>query len=205
VADLLTLYGVGAAVLLALNAGRGAALLIIAAQLGYALALLASHHWLRWPDGDHVVVTMLVSAPVQVLLHVYLYAGYLRSVGQPADTSVWIGLLVALLASLHLELAKKITRAPAPAERTYVRVWGLRPTIVVAMLGPVLSVAFLLWAANLAVPPWALAAPIATLSLPALALTRFVRTRRKRWDPRLAVAYLLTSFAAWLIAGLASN
>jgi hypothetical protein len=203
VADLLTLYGVGAVIILALNAGRGAALLIIAGQLLYALALLASHHWLHWPDGDRVVVTMLVSSPVQVLLHLYLYTGYLRSVGQPADASAWVGLLAVVFASLHLELAKKITRAPAPAERTYVRVWGLWPTVVVAMLGPVLSVVILLLAANPAVPAWAYAAPIATLALPGIAAARFLPGPRKRWDARLAVFYLLVSFAAWLVTGLA--
>jgi hypothetical protein len=201
--ELLGLYAAGSAVIIAINLGRGAALALIAGQLGYALLVLAAHRWLRWPDGDNVPLTLLISAPAQILLHLYLYAGYLRSAGHPADGSVWAALAVVVLASLHLELAKKIVRVPKAGERTYVTTIGLPATVALAVLTPLASAALLLAAAR-PWSPWTLLV-LAPMALPLIALWRFRDPAANRWKGRYSAFYLLLAFAGYAVIALATR
>jgi hypothetical protein len=202
IADLMVLYAVGVVIILAVNVGRGPALALIAGQLGYGLLVLAVHHWVHWPDGDHLVVSLLVSCPAQILLYLYLYAGYLRSTGHFADSSVWAALAVLVLASLHLELAKKIVRVPKPGERSYVATLGLRTTVLLAMVAPVAAAAVLL-AASQPWSPWTLAV-LVPLVLPLVALARFLRPTN-RWHAQYSGFYLLLTLISFALPGLATT
>ena len=201
--ELMGWYGLIALLLLALNAGRGTAALVLALQLGYALLLLAADRWLRWPDPGRLVVTLVLSAPVQLLLHLYLYLNYLRSAGHPFDGSFWLALVIAAATTLHLELAKKITREPAPGERSYVTTFGVAGTVRAAMVSA-FAAAGLLLAARPATAGTLL--PVAPLALPVVAWWRFRRPGAGRWDVRFALWFLLSMLvSAWAITGVLSG
>ncbi|MEV4514715.1 hypothetical protein AB0K00_37875 [Dactylosporangium sp. NPDC049525] len=185
---LLRWYAVVAIVLVAVNLHDPRAAAVIAVQLVYALLLL-----LPGPDPGRLVLTLALSCPVQLLLHLYLYLGYLRATGGSFDAAFWPALAVVVLASLHLEVAKKITRAPRPGERTYVTTFGLRGTVVTALVAAA-GAAVLLLAAARHPGPWTLLA-LVPVALPALAWWHF--RRAERWDARLAAYFLLASFATW--------
>jgi hypothetical protein len=190
--SLLRWYAGIAALLVLLNVFDRWAALVIAVQLLYALLLL-----LPGPDPGRLVLTLVLSSPVQVLLHLYLYTIHLRTTGGGFDPSFWTALAVVSLATLHLEVAKKITRAPRPGERTYVTGFGLRGTVAVALLSAVAATLVLGLAA-----PWSKLSELSVLTLlplafPALAWWRF--RRAERWDARLAGYYLLASFASWAL------
>jgi hypothetical protein len=186
--SLLRWYAGIAALLVLLNLFDRWAALVIAVQLAYALLLL-----LPGPDPGRLVLTLVLSSPVQLLLHLYLYVIHLRATGGGFDPSFWRALAVVCLATLHLEVAKKITRAPKPGERTYVTVFGLPGTVAVALLSAAGATALL-------APSWSLPTllPLLPLAFPALAWWRF--RRADRWDARLAGYYLLASFASWAVA-----
>lgn len=198
--DLLVLYATGSVLVLVLNSGSPAALTILAAQLSYALLVLAVHHWFGRPSGDNLILSLLVSFPAQLLLHLYLYAGYLNTTGLTPDRSGVLAIVVVVLASVHLELAKKITRAPRPGERTYVDVFGLARTAGIALAAPVVSLALLLVAAR---PPtaWTLLVAVPLL-LPAVAGWRFWKHAKPRWSPVSPLLYLLLTFIAYFAVGL---
>ncbi|MET8153724.1 hypothetical protein ACIBSW_09785 [Actinoplanes sp. NPDC049668] len=198
--DLFVLYAVGSALLLILNAGTPAAMAVLAAQLGYGVLVVAVHLRLRWPSGDDLLLSLLVSFPAQLLLHLYLYAGYLHGTGLAPDRDAWIAIGIVVLASVHLELAKKITREPRPGERTYVDVFGLKGTTAVALIAPAVSTALLLPALR---PDgaWALVA-VVPLALPALAGWRFFSTAAPRWSATSPALYLLLTFAGYFLLGL---
>ncbi|MEU7907076.1 hypothetical protein [Actinoplanes sp. NPDC049118] len=199
--DLLVLYAAGSALLLILNAGTPAAMAVLAAQLGYGVLVVAVHLRLRWPSGDDLLLSLLVSFPAQLLLHVYLYAGYLHGTGLAPDRDAWIAIGIVVLASVHLELAKKITRSPRPGERTYVDVFGLAGTTAVALIAPVVSAVLLLLLAQRASGAWALLA-VVPLVLPALAGWRFFATSAPRWPAASPALYLLLTFAGYFLLGL---
>ncbi|MGN9809971.1 hypothetical protein ACTMSW_11520 [Micromonospora sp. BQ11] len=201
ITDLFVLYAVGSVVILAINLGNLVALAIVAGQLGYALLVLAAHRWLRWPDGDKLFLTLLISSPAQILLHLYLYAGYLRQVGHPADwPTCLLALGVVILATGHLELAKKIVRVPRPGERTYVTTIGLAPTVGMAMVVAIVSAALFVFSVR-PWSPWSLVV-LVPLAWPLLALHRFAGQRRNRWPVTFSVLYLLATFAAYAVVGL---
>ncbi|WP_344345372.1 hypothetical protein, partial [Kitasatospora putterlickiae] len=134
--DLYALAAAGAALLLLLNAGNRTALLLLAAQFAYTALLVGAELRLGRPRGDAVVTGVLLSSPVQILLNLYLYAVFLHDTGIDAGLLRQEGrhalplLAVIMLAATHHELARKIVRAPGPHERSYVRVFGLRATVV---------------------------------------------------------------------------
>ncbi|NKZ09192.1 hypothetical protein [Actinomadura latina] len=196
VRDLAVLYGAGAVVILAMNAAwpwRAGVLLV---QLGYAAAAIGVHR--RWgrPSADRLFAGLLVSLPAPVLLHLYLYAGYLDSAGHGPDRYGLVAVIVAVLAAGHAEPAGKITRAPRAGERTYVTVLGLTGTLALALTAPALSAVLL---AAFARPAWWAAVPLA---VPLLAAWRFARGL-PRWPRPATAAYLLLAFASWLALGLA--
>jgi hypothetical protein len=199
--DLLVLFAAGSALVLALNAGSPAALAILAGQLGYCLAVLAVDQWLHWPPGDKLLLSLLVSFPGQLLLHLYLYARYLHDTSQHADHRGALAILITVLVTVHLEFGKKITRRLKPGERSYVGVFGLGSTVAIALAAPVLSVVLLVTGARAT----AVLLPLAVLplALPALAGWRFWRTPAPRWPPAAPAMYVLLTFAGYFVLSLA--
>lgn len=198
--DLLVLFAAGAAAVLALNSDSPAALTVLAGQLAYCLLLLAADRWLHQPRGDNLLLSLLVSFPAQLLLHIYLYVRYLHDTSLGAGRGGVLAIAITVLATVHPELAKKITRCVKPGERSYVTVLGLAGTIAVALTAPVLSAALLLVGAR---ATWALV-PLAVLplALPAAAGWRFWRTRAPRWHPAAPALYVLLTFAGYFILSL---
>ncbi|MEU3464086.1 hypothetical protein ABZ721_29545 [Streptomyces sp. NPDC006733] len=203
--DLVVLFAAGSAVLLALNAGNGPAVLILTGQLLYTVGLVAAELRFGWPPGDAVVLSVLLSSPVQVLLNGYLYAVFLRSAGVPAHgPALLAGLAVVLLAAFHHEVARKVLRSPGAGARTYVQVFGLRATTVIAVAFAVASAATGLaalrpWAGGPSAWGWLVVLP---LLLVAGAARRFVHGGAPRWPLRAVLAYLLTTFACYAVIGL---
>ncbi|WP_186093884.1 hypothetical protein [Burkholderia gladioli] len=200
IAELLVAYLVVAVLLIALNATHPGVSLLVA-QLVYALAILFIYELLGWPSGDRLVLTLLISCPAQILLHLYLYATYLARVGHGPDAWGLLALAIVLATTTHLELAKKVVRAPRPGERTYVRNFGLGGTVGIAMLSALGASALLLAAI---VPRWpaiVCALLLAPLALPLVAYVRFLKPEQ-RWRAKYAVFYVLASFAAYAAGGL---
>ncbi|MFB8237039.1 hypothetical protein ACFC58_10875 [Kitasatospora purpeofusca] len=211
--DLYLLFGAGAAFLLLLNAGNRAALLLIAAQLVYTVLLVGAELRLGRPRGDAVVTGVLLSSPVQVLLNLYLYAVFLHDTGLDGDSLARAGkhvlplLAVIMLAATHHELVRKVVREPGEHERTYVRVFGLRTTVVLALGSAAASAAVSLavlrpWAGGAAGWGWLALLPVAVA---ALAARRFGRTGAARWPVGAVLGYLPAVFVCHLLIGLAGT
>ncbi|MFF2951411.1 hypothetical protein ACFVVU_08710 [Kitasatospora sp. NPDC057965] len=208
--DLYVLAAVGAALLLLLNAGDRPALLLLAAQFGYTALLVGAELRLGWPRGDAVVTGVLLSSPVQILLNLYLYAVFLHDTGADPGTlgrearHVLPLLAVIMLAATHHELARKIVRTPGPHERSYVRVFGLRTTVALALAAAAGSAAVSLavlrpWSGAAAGWGWsALLPPV----LVVLATRRFTRTGAARWPVAAVAGYLPAVFVCQLLTGL---
>jgi hypothetical protein len=197
--DLAVLYGGGVVVLGLLNAAWPWRAGILLVQLAYAAgAILVYRRWRR-PSADRLFTSLLVSLPAPVLLHLYLYAGYLDEAGHMADRYGLVAVAVVVLAAGHPELAGKITRAPRAGERTYVTTLCLPMTVALALAVPVLSVC-LLAGFSRAPDGWMLVAAL-PLVVPALAAWSF-RRGRPRWPPAAPPTYLLLTFASHLTLGL---
>jgi hypothetical protein len=110
-------------------------------------------------------------------------------------------IVVVVLASVYLELAKKITRAPRPGERTYVGVFGLAGTTTIALTAPIVSTVLLLIGTARSSWVWALLA-VVPLVLPVLAGWRFWTTTAPRWSAGSPALYLLLTFAGCFALGL---
>ncbi|MGP4024936.1 hypothetical protein [Actinomadura sp. 3N407] len=202
--DLAVLYGAGVLVLGLLNAAWPWRAGVLLAQLAYAAGAIAVHRRWRRPSADNLFASLLVSLPAPVLLHLYLYAGYLDAAGRHADASGAVAVAIAVLAAGHPELAGKITRAPRAGERTYVTTLGVTGTAVLALAVPVLS-AGLLMAWSRAPAGWTLIALLPP-AVPAAAAWRFRRghgERDRRWPRTAPALYLLLTFASYIVLGLA--
>ncbi|MGW2544359.1 hypothetical protein ACWC5I_26625 [Kitasatospora sp. NPDC001574] len=203
--DLVVLLGVGAAVLLLLNTGNRPAQLLLAAQFGYLVLLVGAELRFGWPPGDAVVLSVLLSAPVQILLNLYLYAVFLGDTGLSADRHVLAVLAVVMLAATHHELARKLVRAPGERERTYVHAFGVRATTALAVGFAVASAV----AALAVLRPWEAGAGAAwgwLVVLPVAVVLRaawsFVRGGAPRWPLRAVVGYLPAAFTCYLLIGM---
>ncbi|MER7128595.1 hypothetical protein [Streptosporangium saharense] len=197
VGDLAVLIGVGVVVLLVLNAGRGIALVALAAQLGYALLVLAADRLLGWPSGDDVVTGLLVSFPVQILINLYLYAGVLHQTGLGPSWHAVLPLLTAATAYLHLEFARKVTRELRPGERSYVTVWGVERTAVLSVVSAVVSVVVALTFTR----PWGWLV-VLPLGFVVSGAGAFWRRRAVRWPVLPPALFLLSSFVLYLVVAL---
>lgn len=200
VRDLLVLCAAGTALVLALNAGNPVALAVIAGQLAYCALVLSVYHWLHWPSGDRLLLSLAVSYPAPLLLHLYLYARYLDTTSLDPGRHGVLAVVIVVLASVHLELAKKITRRRRPGERSYVDVFGLSGTIGIALAAPVLSTVLLVVGAR--TTPALVPLAVLPLVLPALAGWQFWRKRTLRWSPLAPGLYLLLAFTCWFALGL---
>jgi hypothetical protein len=206
VSDLVVLMGGCAAAGIALNTGRGGALIMLAVFLGYVALLLVLDWKLRWPSGDDVVLSALVSFPIQILLNLYIYASVLRVHALGPSLHALLPMLIALTAFLHLEYARKITRTPRDGERSYVTRYGPEGTAVVAVTAAVISVVIGLvltrpWAAGDGGSAWGWVL-LVPLIFPACGAYRYWRARANRWPVLAAALYLLVSFLAFLVIGL---
>lgn len=198
--DLVALYLAGTVTLVALNwASRWQAVMLFV-QLGYAALIVVVYRRWRWPSAHNLLANLWISLPAPVLLDVYLYVGYLRTARSGPDWQGAVAIVIVLLATGHLELAKKITRFPAPGERTYVDVFGLAGTIAIALCAPVLSALILVTQVR-AAPVLTLAA-ILPLGLPLHAGWRFWRARLPHWPSGSALCYLLITFVGYFVVGL---
>ena len=190
--QLLRWYAGIAALLVLLNVFDGWAALVIAVQLALCAAVAAPG---GLPTG-RLVLTLVLSSPVQVLLHLYLYTIHLRTTGGGFDPSFWTALAVVSLARCTWRWRRRSPRAAARGTHLRHR-FGLRGTVAVALLSAVAATLVL----GLAAPWPALSAlygaDAAAAGIPALAWWRF--RRAERWDARLAGYYLLASFASWAL------
>ncbi|MFC6083314.1 UbiA prenyltransferase family protein [Sphaerisporangium aureirubrum] len=204
VRDLGVLIAAGTAAVLALNAGRGVVLALLAAQLGYTLLLLAVDRRWGWPSGDDLGLSNLVSAPVQILLNLYLYAGVLQQEGLTPSPHAVPALLTATAAFLHLEYARKVTRVPRPGERGYAVAYGPDRTAVFAVVGAVVAAGLALaltrpWQHIPGAAPWGWLVLLPLLFV-AFGAYRFWRTGTPRWPLLPPALFLLTTFLAYLAA-----
>jgi 4-hydroxybenzoate polyprenyltransferase len=203
VPDVAVLIGVGALAILALNAPRGLAWAGAAAALLYMLVLLAGDRLLHWPSGDALVVSALISLPVQLLLGGYLYMALLHDTHRHVGRAALLPLVTMLAIFTHLELARKTTRAPRPGERSYVTVFGVEATAraALAAAGAATTLALLLtrpWTPG-AEAGWLVLLPAA---LPLRGALRFWRGRAERWPPTDSGFYILAAFTAFLVVDL---
>jgi 4-hydroxybenzoate polyprenyltransferase len=198
VADLVTLIAVGSIAVLALNSGRGVVALMLAAQLGYTVLILVVDQKWRWPSGDALMLSSLVSLPVQVLLNLYLYAGVLHGAGLGPSEHGVLPLLAAIVAFVHVEYARKTTRNPAAGERSYVTLFGHNATAAIALVAAIVSVVLALVPMRVSTE-WLLFVP---LVFPAWGAYRFWHGGRSRWPVLTSVLFLLTTFGTYLVLGL---
>jgi hypothetical protein len=200
--DLVVLVAAGTVAVLLLNAGRWIALAALVVHLGYAFAVIAVDRWLGWPPGRRVFLHLAVNLPIQVLLSVYVYAGFLSSTGQRPGWSGLVAIAAATLAAACLELGRKATRTPRPGEHTYAVVIGPSVTSAVA-LGCALAGAAVVLAA---LRPWTsgdhawgwlvLLPPL----IPGLCALRFARGAT-HWPALPTIAFVPVTYAAFLVAG----
>lgn len=202
-ADLVVLLAVGLAAMLALNAPRGTPALGYAAAAGYLLILLAVDLRWRWPPGDRLLPQLATGLPALLLISGYVYAGFLHRHGL-APTGLGLAVLAAVTVGvLHLEFARRITRAPAPGQRTYVYEIGVSGTVAAAL---VCAAAATGWAL-VVTRPWSGGGygwgwlVLLALGFTATGAWRFLRGAT-RWPVGPAAFYVLASFATATVAGL---
>jgi hypothetical protein len=201
--DLLTLVAIGTTVVLLLNVARPIALVALVVQLGYAFAVIAVDRYLGWPPGRRVFLHLAVNLPIQVLLSIYIYAGFLHSTGLRPTWAGAVAIAAATLAGACLEFGRKATRAPRPGEHTYATVIGATVTSTVALACALLGAAIVL----VALRPWTsgdhawgwlvLLPPL----LPGLCALRFARGAQ-RWPPLPTIAVVPATHASFLAVGL---
>ncbi len=200
--DLVALVAAGIAAMLLVNAGRGVVLAVLAGQLGYALAVIAVDRRLGWP-GDRPVLHLAVNLPIQSMLSLYVYAGFLRGSGRGPDATGLLAVLAVTLAALCLELGRKTVRARPTGERTYVTVWGAPATSAAALGAAVAGTAIVL----AVLEPWH-GTPrqgwgwlvLMPLVLPAVAAAQFAGGAR-RWPATPTRAYVPAMYASLLLVG----
>ncbi len=182
-----------------LNLAVPAALAVLVVQLAYIAVLLGARAAWKWPADDRLVLGLVTSAPVQLLLYLYLFELY-RDAAPAAVLSdaAWVWLIL-LLVALHVEFAKKLVRRPAPGERTYVRSVGAPIATAVTILSP--AVAYALYLVHAREPDgWVLLLPALPLLLVAAAAFQYLAGRRERWPVGLSGLYLLLTLVTYVIA-----
>jgi hypothetical protein len=203
--DLLSMVGFGSAVLLLLNAGRGVALIMLAGQMAYTGAVIVADRRAGWPDPDRLGLQLAVNLPIQTLLSLYVYAGFLRAQHLRPGAAGLVAVLAVTIGALCLELGRKATRRPRPGERSYVSVLGPSGTSLAALAAAILATAIVL----VALTPWRPGAHwgwlvLLPLLLPALAVARFA-AGASRWPAALTLGYLPAMYTSFLAAGWATK
>jgi 4-hydroxybenzoate polyprenyltransferase len=203
--DLAMMIVAGTVFMLAINAWRWPVMCVLAAQLGYAFAVLWADRRLRWPPPDAPVPGFLVGFPVQLLINAYLYAGLLYATGRTPSWWGLAGIAVPALAFAHLEFARKTTRKARPGERTYASVFGASGTAALAVSCAVGSVVLLVSAALASHGSTACWLAVAPLAFVAAGAARFWRDHRPRWPYGLAALFMITSFAGYEVILIAAR
>jgi hypothetical protein len=181
-----------------LNAAVPAALAVLVGQLAYMAVLLGARAAWKWPADDRLVLGLVASAPVQLLLYLYLFELYRDAVPAAAlGDAAWVSLIL-LLVALHIEFAKKLVRRPGPGERTYVRSMGAPVATAVTILSP--AAAYALYLSRTHVPAGWAALPALPLLLVAAGAFQYLGGRRERWPVGLSGMYLLLTLVAYVIA-----
>lgn len=206
VGDLLLLLVAGSAALLALNAGRGVAVLVLAAHLAYAVALLVTDRVFGWPPGDRMIGTLLVSYPIQLLMCGYLYTSLIRTYHLTPSPVGMLACVAVTFVILHMEFARKTVRRPQPDERTYVHTLGVNGTaataLALAVAASVLAIGLARpWDPNAAAYGWGWLA-LLPLALPATAVHRFWRRGEQRWPLKFALLHTLAALPVFFAIGL---
>ena len=199
--DLVTMVAAGSALLLLLNAGRGAALVMLAVQMGYTATVVALERLAGWPHRDRLGLQLAVNLPILTLLSLYVYAGFLRAQHLGPSLAGLAAVVSVTTGALCLELGRKATRRPWPGERTYVTVLGPSGTSLAALAAAVTATAVVL----AALAPWRPGSGwgwlvLAPLALPALAVARFA-AGASHWPVALTVAYTPAVYTSFLVVG----
>jgi 4-hydroxybenzoate polyprenyltransferase len=199
--DLVTMAAIGSVLLLLLNAGRGVALVMLAAAMGYTGVVIALDRLAGWPHPDHLGLQLAVNLPIQTLLSLYVYAGFLRAEHLRPSVAGLVAVVAVTTGALCLELGRKATRRPRPGERTYVTVLGPAGTSLAALTAAVTATAIVL----VTLAPWRPGGDwgwlvLAPLALPALAVARFA-AGATRWPAALTLAYIPAMYTSFLAVG----
>ena len=200
--DLVVLVAAGSVLLVLLNAGRGAALLVLAAQIAYTAAVVALERLAGWPHRDRLGLQFLVNLPILVLPSLYVYAAFLRGQDRGAGAAGLAVVAAVAGAALCLELGRKTTRRPRPDERSYVSVLGPSATSFTALAAAVAGTAVVL----VAIAPWRAGHAwgwlvLLPLALPALAVARFAGGAA-RWPLLPTLTYVPAMYLSFLAVGL---
>lgn len=200
--DLVTMVAIGGAVLLALNAGRGIALVMLVLHLAYTGTVIALDRLTGWPHPDRLGLQLVVNLPIQTLLSLYVYAGFLRAEDLAPSVPGIVAVLAVTGGALCLELGRKATRRPKPGERTYVTVLGPSGTSFAALAAAVVATTVVV----VAIQPWLSGngwgwLVLAPLALPLLSVARFA-AGAIRWPVRLTIAYVPAMYTSFLAVGL---
>lgn len=203
--DLLTMVAAGAALMLLLNADRGVVFLVLAAQLAYAFTVIALDRVAGWPDADRLALPLAVNLPIQALLSLYVYAGFLRAEdAKPSGAGILVVAAVTL-AALCMEFGRKATRSPRPGERTYVTVMGPSGTSLAALGSAMAATVIILGTLT----PWRAGdgwgwLVLAPLALPAVAVVKFAGGA-VRWPVGLTIGYIPVMYGSFFAVGLLSK
>lgn len=201
--DLLVMIAACTAVVLLLNAGRPAPLVALAVQLGYAFVVIAADRRLHWPPPRRVFVHLAVNLPIQMLLSLYVYAGFLSSTGQRPHWSGLAAIAAATLAAACLEFGRKANRGARPDEHTYTTVIGPAATSAVALGCALAGAAVILtalrpWAAGIDAWGWLVLVPPL---IPGVCALRFARGAA-RWPAMPTIAFVPATYSSFLVIGL---
>lgn len=199
--DLVALVVLCGAGLLLLNAGRGAALMVLAVQMVYTGVVVALERLAGWPHRDRLALQLAVNLPILSMLSLYVYAGFLRAEHLRPDGTGLVAILAVTVSALCMELGRKTTRAPRPDERTYVTVLGPSGTSLAALGAAVVATAMVL----VILAPWRAGGGwgwlvLAPLALPATAVVRFA-AGAVRWPLVPTLAYIPTMYTTFLAVG----
>lgn len=200
--DLVVMVAIGGVVLLLLNAGRGIALLMLVVHLAYTGAVIALDRLAGWPHPDRIGLQLVVNLPIQTLLSLYVYAGFLRAEQLVPSVAGVVAVLAVTSGALCLELGRKATRKPRPGERTYVTVLGPAGTSFAALAAAVAATTVVL----VAVEPWLSGngwgwLVLVPLVLPVVSVVRFA-AGAVHWPVPLTIAYVPAMYTSFLVVGL---
>jgi 4-hydroxybenzoate polyprenyltransferase len=197
--DLVLLVAAGSAALLALNAGRGAALAVLVGQMAYTTLVVTLERRAGWPRRGQLALQLAVNLPILSMLSLYVYAGFLRAEGVRADGRGAVVILAVTVAALCMELGRKTTRTPG-GERSYVTVLGPDGTSLAAFGAAAAATLIVL----VTLRPWDGGGwgwlILAPLLLPGLAAVRFA-AGAPRWPLLPTVAYVPAMYTSFLLVG----
>lgn len=200
--DLVILVALGSILLLLLNAGRPAALAVLAVQQVYTAAVVALERLRGWPARHQVGWQLGVNLPILALLSLYVYAGYLRAAQLSPGLAGLVAVAAVTTAAICPEIGRKVTRTAPAGERSYVSVLGPRGASLTALAAAVAATQAML----LLLAPWQPGngwgwLVVTPLALPAYAVGRF-GAGAARWPVLPTVAYVPAMYTSCLAAGL---